>query len=129
MWLTVAALVAQVYSCIYYSIFLATALLLVIPLRCAAGVPSGATRRRSFARSLPAAIVARRRRGAVPGYGYALNRSSLGERLDSDILLYSATLPNYLATTRTRMSFTANGARPFGQNERRLFPGVIATRR
>jgi hypothetical protein len=56
---------------------------------------------------------------------YGLNRGSLGERLDRDILLYSATLTNYLATPEANV---VHGwwARPLGAPERLLFPGVVA---
>ena len=53
-----------------------------------------------------------------------MNRESLGERLDSEILLYSATLQNYLATPEANI---IHGARSgLGQPERLLFPGVLA---
>jgi hypothetical protein len=95
MWLAVGAVAAQVYCGIYYAIFLATALLLVIPLRWrdvpreqrAGLIRSGATA------AIVAAIV------VLPYLAvYVMNRSSLGERQTKDILLYSATLWNYLAT-------------------------------
>ena len=64
-WLAVAAVVAQVYCGIYYAVFLATALLLVIPLRWR-GLPA---ERRAVA--LRTGVVAARRRrdrgGAIPG--------------------------------------------------------------
>jgi hypothetical protein len=104
-WLAMAALVAQVYSCIYYSVFLATALVPVAALRLWWSAPAA---RIAFLRAIvPAGIVALI---AVSPYvvAYGLNRASLGERLDRDILLYSATLSNYLATPDTHV--TAGGA-------------------
>lgn len=121
-WLAVAAVAAQVYCGIYYAIFLATALLLVIPLRWR-HVP--AERRGTIARAGLAAAIA----GAVVVLPYlavyVLNRSSLGERESKDILLYSATLWNYLATPYENVIHGAWSG-PLGQNERRLFPGFVA---
>ena len=121
-WFAMAALVAQVYSCIYYSVFLATAMVPIAALRLWWAAPAA---RATFIRAIvPAAIVALI---AVSPYAvaYGLNRASLGERLDRDILLYSATLANYLATPDTNV---VHGwwSRPLGQSERLLFPGVIA---
>ena len=123
-WLMTASFVAQVYSCIYYSVFLATALVPIAAVRAVADAGRRARSRASRDRS-PAAIVALDRRRAVRGMPYALNRETLGERLDRDILLYSATLANYLATTAANVIHGGWSA-PFGQSERFLFPGVIA---
>jgi hypothetical protein len=81
------------------------------------------TRMRVIRATIPAAIVA-----AIVvapyGYAYALNRETLGERVDADIQLYSATLANYLATTPANVIHGGWSAR-FGQSERFLFPGVL----
>ena len=121
-WLTMASFVAQVYSCIYYSVFLATALLPIAALRLWWSPPQArAAFVRSFAPAMIAALV------AVSPYAvaYGLNRESLGERLDRDIVLYSATWQNYLATPEANI---VHGWRsgPLGQPERLLFPGAIA---
>ena len=58
-----------------------------------------ADKRTSLLREIGPAAVAALLLVAPYGYAYALNRATLGERLDRDILLYSATLWNYLATT------------------------------
>lgn len=121
-WLTMAALVAQVYSCIYYSVFLATALMPIAALRLWWSTPAA---RAAFLRAItPAVIVAL---VAVSPYAlaYGLNRENLGERLDRDILLYSATLRNYLATPDANI-IHGWWARAFSQPERILFPGVLA---
>ena len=78
----------------------------------------------AFAR-LPRPTIAALAVVAPYGLAYAQNRATLGERLDKDILLYSATLSNYLATTAFN---TVHGgwSAHFGQSERFLFPGVIA---
>jgi hypothetical protein len=121
-WLMMASFVAQVYSCIYYSIFLATALVPILAVR-VMRLPA-ATRARVLGALTPAAITAL---AAVAPYGlaYARNRQTLGERLDSDILLYSATLWNYLATTSANV-IHGEWSASLGQSERFLFPGVIA---
>ena len=121
-WLMMLSFVAQVYSCIYYSVFLATALLpiaawrlwtLDAPARTAAG-----------RRLLPALIVALLL--IIPYLApYVQNRQSLGDRLDRDVQLYSATLPNYLATPEFN-AIHGRWSRTFGAPERLLFPGVIA---
>ena len=121
-WLMAACYVAQVYSCIYYSVFLATALVPIAVIRTWNLAPDHHAR--LARRVLPAAAVAL---AAVAPYvyAYALNREMLGERLDSDIRLYSATLTNYLATTEANV-LHGKWSSPFGQSERFLFPGAIA---
>jgi hypothetical protein len=121
-WLTMAAFVAQVYSCIYYSVFLGTVMVPIAVFRLWKATPAART---ALLRTLaPAAIVAAI---AVSPYAiaYAQNRATLGERLDSDILLYSATAENYLATPQANVVHGWWSAE-FGQQERRLFPGVVA---
>jgi len=121
-WLAVAAVVAQVYCGIYYAVFLASALLLMIPLRWRS-LP--AERRAGVIRAGVMAGVA----GAVVVVPYlaiyVLNRSNLGDRQSRDILLYSATLWNYLATPNENIVH-GGWSGSLGQNERRLFPGVMA---
>ncbi len=121
-WLMAAAFVAQVYSCIYYSIFLATVLMPIAAVRIWL-LP--AERRVLLLRAIaPAAIVALVV-VAPYGYAYALNRATLGERLDRDILLYSATWPNYFATTPENV-IHGEWSAGFGQSERFLFPGFLS---
>jgi len=121
-WLAVAAVVAQVYCGIYYAVFLVTALLFVIPFRWRS-VP---VERRAGV--LRAGVVAAVVGGLVvlPYLAvYVLNRSSLGDRKSSDVLTYSATLWNYLSTPNENVAHGGwSGA--LGQNERRLFPGIVA---
>jgi hypothetical protein len=121
-WLALAV-VGQVYSGIYYAVFLTTALAIVVPLRLTSVSPAA---RAEIARALIAptlvAIVV-----VVPYLlVYVSNRASLGERQDSEIALYSATLPNYLAATPENV-IHGGWSSPLGRSERRLFPGVIAT--
>ena len=121
-WLMAGSFVAQVYSCIYYSVFLATALLPIAAVRIWLLPPE---KRIALLRLMaPAALVAL---AVVAPYGYAytLNRATLGERLDRDILLYSAIWPNYLATTPENVVH-GEWSSSFGQSERFLFPGALS---
>lgn len=121
-WLAVAAVAAQVYCGIYYAIFLATALLVVVPWRWR-DVP--VERRAGLLRAGVAAAAA----GAVVVLPYLavylLNRGSLGERDPRDIQAYSATLQNYLATPTANV-LHGGWSGGLGENERRLFPGAVA---
>jgi hypothetical protein len=121
--LLVAAFVGQVYSGIYYAIFLGTALLVIVPLRL-----------RLLDRDSRLALL----RAAGPPVllgimvvvpyllAYMGNRGTLGERNDREVQLYSATWLNYLAATPDNLTHGSwSGA--LGQNERRLFPGGLAT--
>jgi hypothetical protein len=120
-WLLAASSVAQVYSCIYYSIFLVTALVPIAAVRLWR-MPAD-MRVRVIGATIPAAIVAVIV-VAPYGYAYALNRETLGERLDADVRLYSATPANYLATTPANVIHGEWSAQ-FGKQERYLFPGVL----
>lgn len=120
--LMMASFVAQVFSCIYYSIFLATALVPIAAMRLWK-MPSPA-RRRIISATVPVAILSLIV-VAPYGYAYALNRATLGERLEKDIRLYSATIGNYLATPSANL-IHGDWSAPFGQSERFLFPGVLA---
>lgn len=121
-WAAIACLVAQVYCGIYYAVFLVTALLVVIPLELSA---LSSERRKAIVRSgIPALAIAA---VVVAPYlaAYLMNRGTLGERSDQDVLLYSATARNYLATLNENVIHGGWSA-GLGQPERRLFPGVIA---
>jgi hypothetical protein len=111
----------QCMSCIYYGIFLAVATLILVPLLMAT------TGRMSL--------------GAIPGLAlgallaglltlpYALpymqNASVLGERGPWEVMQFSATPINYLATTADNRVWGWT-APLFGADERRLFPGALA---
>ena len=121
-WGAIACLVAQVYCGIYYAVFLATALLIVVPLHLGA-LP--VERRKALVRaSVPALAI-----GAlvIAPYlaAYVMNRDIVGERSDREVLEYSATARNYLATLKENLVHGWWSA-GFGQAERRLFPGAIA---
>ena len=121
-WLMSACYVAQVYSCIYYSVFLATVLIPIAAIRLW-NLP--ADQRASVIRKIIPAAIVTMVAIAPYAYTYALNRQTLGERLDSDVHFYSATLSNYLATTAPNVLHGGWSA-SFGQPERFLFPGVMA---
>ena len=117
-----ASLVLQVMSGIYYAVFLATALAVAIPWR---WVSLPADRRLRFAKQL--AVM-----GLVSGLVaapylaiYMQNRSSVGERADSEVRLYSATPLNYLSSDPSNLLHGAWSER-LGRSERRLFPGFLA---
>jgi hypothetical protein len=121
-WLMAACYVAQVYSCIYYSVFLATVLVPIAAMRLWM-LPSD--HRARLVRKVPPSMIVAVVAVAPYAYAYALNRATLGERLDVDVMRYSATLSNYLATTEANVIHGEWSAR-FGQPERFLFPGVLA---
>jgi hypothetical protein len=121
-WLAMAMFVAQLYSCIYYAVFLATAMAAVAIAVLWKTAPHG---RRAFLGAIvPAAIVAMLI-AAPYAMTYSSNRATLGERTDRDVQLYSATISNYLATPEFNVIHGA-WARSFGRPERLLFPGVLA---
>ena len=118
----VAALVGQVYSGLYYAIFLATALMVIVPLKLRALDPEARIQlARALAPALLVAVV------AVTPYllVYMANRSDLGDRRTNEIAFYSATLGNYLAATPDN-TIHGGWSNDFGTSERRLFPGFIA---
>ena len=119
---TVISLACQVLCGIYYGVFLASALLFIVPLRLA-GIP--AERRQAIVKHAIGALAI----GAVIVgpylLVYSLNRGTLGDRSLYDTGLYSATLDDYLSTPVDNLIHGVWSG-PLGQNERRLFPGVIA---
>jgi hypothetical protein len=120
--LTAAAFAGQVFAGIYYAVFLATVLAVIIPVRIRA---LDRHARAQFARAmLPAFAVAL---VAIAPYliAYLSNRATLGERQDSDVALYSATLANYLSATPEN-AVHGRWSAALGGYERHLFPGAIA---
>jgi len=117
-----ACLVLQLLSGIYYTIFLATALAVVIPLR---WFRLDSLARRRIARQF---VVV----GAVAGACafpylsiYVQNRGTVGERSETELRQYSATPVNYLASDPYNLVHGRWGS-GLGRSERRLFPGVAA---
>ena len=121
-WLTMACFTGQIYSCIYYSIFLATALIFIAAYRL---VRMPAEERTRLIRVLAVPAVTSAAVAAPYAAAYLLNRASLGDRMDRDIYLYSATLRNYLATSEFNVLYGRTSGW-FGQPERLLFPGITA---
>ena len=121
-WLTMACFTGQVYSCIYYSVFLATALLFIAGYRL---VRMPSDERTRVIRLMVVPVVASAVIAAPYAAAYLLNRSSLGDRIDRDVYLYSATLRNYLATSEFNLLY-GRTSEWFGQPERLLFPGITA---
>jgi hypothetical protein len=121
-WLTMIAFVGQVYTCIYYSIFLATALVPLAVFRVSTVTPG---ERRRFLRNIAAPVLIALLAVSPYAITYSLNRDALGERVDRDVLLYSATITNYLGSPASNVLHGGwSGA--FGAAERCLFPGIIA---
>lgn len=120
-WLMMAAFAAQMYSCIYYAVFLATALVPIGLLRLWRATPQLRT---AFIRAAAPATVAAMVIVSPYALAYSANRITLGDRLDRDVLLYSATWSNYLATTAANVWYSASAG--YGQPERFLFPGALA---
>jgi hypothetical protein len=120
-WL-MAATVGQVYSGIYYAVFLSTALVIVAAFRLR--LMDQQSRAAAANALTPAMIVAAL---AVTPYLliYVTNRVELGERHEREIAMYSATPRHYLASTPGNVVHGGwSGA--LGGPERRLFPGFIA---
>ena len=117
-----ASLVLQVLSGIYYAVFLATALAVAIPWRWMSLPPD---RRLRFAKQI--AVVALVSGVVAAPYLaiYMQNRSSVGERADGEVRLYSATPLNYLSSDPANVLHGPWSER-LGRNERRLFPGFLA---
>jgi hypothetical protein len=117
-----ACVLLQLLSGIYYTVFLATALAVAIPLRWLT-LP-GDTRRTFAVRLAAVALVAAV--CALPYlFLYTENRTSLGERTESDIRMYSATPINYLSSEPRNLAHGQWSGR-LGRSERYLFPGVAA---
>jgi hypothetical protein len=117
-----ACILLQLLSGIYYTVFLTTALAVAIPVRWLT-LREGA--RRTFAIRL-AAVTLVAAVGALPYlFLYTKNRTTLGERTDSDIRMYSATPINYLSSEPRNVAHGLWGG-PLGRTERYLFPGLAA---
>jgi hypothetical protein len=117
-----ASLVLQVLSGIYYAVFLATALAVAIPWRWISLPPD---RRLRFAKQMAVAALVSAVVAAPYLAIYMQNRSSVGERADSEVRLYSATPLNYLASDPANVLYGPSSER-LGRSERRLFPGALA---
>jgi len=121
-WLAMASFVGQVYSCVYYSVFLATALVPIVAWKVWRLAPEA---RRAFLRVMAAPVMAAAAITLPYLMVYAINRETLGERPNSEVRLYSATLWNYLAAPESNIIHGSRSGR-FGAPERLLFPGAVA---
>ena len=117
-----ASLVLQVLSGIYYAVFLATALAVAIPWRWISLPPD---RRLQFAKQIGVVALVSGVVAAPYLAIYMQNRSSVGERADGEVRLYSATPLNYLSSDPANVLHGA-WSEGLGRSERRLFPGFLA---
>jgi hypothetical protein len=120
--LTGVCIAAQVFSCVYLAVFLATWLAVIGVLMLAFRMLD--VRSQAFRALAAGAIV-----GAVVvvPYGSAYMNSSrvVGTRSAEETQLYSAEAVNYLASPASNRLYGSTSAR-WGQNEKALFPGVTA---
>ncbi|MCC7126189.1 MAG: hypothetical protein IT178_15180 [Acidobacteria bacterium] len=117
-----ACLVLQILCGIYYAVFLATALAVAVPM---AWWRLPAEARRPFITRLAlvglACVMV-----AAPYLGiYMKNRSTVGDRSDRDVQMYSAVPVNYLSSDPHSLIYGV-ATEPLGRTERRLFPGAVA---
>jgi hypothetical protein len=117
-----ACVLLQLLSGIYYTVFLATALAVAIPVRWLT-LPTDT--RRTFAVRLAAVALVAAVCALPYLFLYTENRTTLGERTESDIRMYSATPINYLASEPRNLAHGLWSGR-LGRSERYLFPGVAA---
>ena len=118
-----AAIVLQLFSCLYYAVFLVTvAPIVVVPLSIV-----GWRRRRHGvigAFAIAGAVVAVT--AALYSLPFRQLRHDLGERSTDEIRQYSATAENYLASPPDNWAYGSLTAKRFGAAERFLFPGGVA---
>ena len=118
--LPTAAFVAQVFSGIYYSVFLPRPW---CRSRACAGWCSPIAMRARFRRAMVPAAIDRAGRVSPYAVAYGLNRESLGERARSRHPALLRDLAELTSATPGGTSFMADGARVSG-SRRCLFPGV-----
>jgi hypothetical protein len=116
-----ACVAAQLFSCMYYGIFLAGYLVVVGGALMLSDLP--ATRRRL--RVLAAGVALALALFAPAGRAYVGAREVVGERGTKEVIGFSATWRNYLAAPPTSRLYGWSADR-FGGLERRLFPGLVA---
>jgi hypothetical protein len=111
----------QVLSCMYYGIFLLPYLAVVCGTLLVADWPTARRRAPLLALAGVIAIAA-----VVPvGRAYLGARKVVGERGIEEVAAKSATWQNYLSPPETSLVY-GKALEPFGQAERRLFPGFVA---
>lgn len=117
-----ACMVLQTLSGIYYTVFLATALAIAVPIRLWQ-LPRD-LRTRLIGRLLVVTLAA----GAVTAPYLAIymqNRDTVGEREPDEVARYSAVPTDYLATEERSLLYGGLTGE-LGRSERRLFPGTLA---
>jgi hypothetical protein len=120
--LTGLFIAAQVFSCVYLAVFLATWLAVIGVLMLALRMLD--VRSQAFRALVAGVIIA----GAlVAPYGRAYMGSSrvVGTRSIEEVQMYSAQAVNYIASPPTNRLYGWTSAR-WGMNEKALFPGVTA---
>jgi hypothetical protein len=116
-----AFVTAQVLSCMYYGIFLASYLVVVGGALMLSNMSVARTRLPVLAAGVALAVVLL----APVGRAYLGARQAVGERGGKEIAAMSATWRNYLATPASNKLYGWSADR-FGAHQRRLFPGLVA---
>ena len=116
-----AFVTAQVLSCMYYGIFLASYLVVVGGALMLSNISATRTRLPVLAAGVVLAVVLL----APVGRAYLGARQTVGERGGEESAAWSATWRNYLATPASNRLYGWSADR-FGAHQRRLFPGLVA---
>ena len=117
-YLKVAAFAAgQILSCIYYGVFLCTWLAFVT-LVWFIRQPRRALRAGALVLLLPAIVLAAY---SIP---YLASRQQVGERRSSEVAIYSVRAGDFLSAPASNLFYGWTDR--LGENERHLFPGVVA---
>jgi hypothetical protein len=116
------AMVLQLLSGIYYTVFLAVALAIAVPFRLR---PLAPAERRQLLRRLAIVTAGAALVAAAYLSVYLQNRTTVGERSVDEVRRYSATVINYLATGEDNLVH-GRWSHRFGAQERRLNPGALA---
>ena len=116
-----ACVAAQLFSCMYYGIFLAGYLVVVGGALMLSNLPVARRRLGVFAAGVALALAL----FAPAGRAYLGAREVVGERGTKEVIGFSATWSDYLAAPETNRLYGWSADR-FGGLERRLFPGLVA---
>jgi hypothetical protein len=112
----------QGLSCIYYTVFFAIVLVVVVPLLWT-GAPRAARRRAAL--SLLAGMVLAASVLLPYAHQYQSSRSIVGDRDEGSVQVYSAGPVHYLAALPTSIVY-GRLTGPLGRSEKRLFPGFVS---
>ena len=116
-----ACVAAQLFSCMYYGIFLAGYLVVVGGALMLSNLPVARRRLGVLAAGVAFALAL----FAPAGRAYLGAREVVGERGTKEVIGFSATWSDYLAAPATNRLYGWSADR-FGGLERRLFPGLVA---